>query len=80
MAELEDEQLQERLAGAERVPIHSPVSNRVAAPRRESALIVLDARNYLTERSNVLSSDSEHVTEDEDEETMLRQLQAEMAS
>ncbi|KAG7530797.1 hypothetical protein FFLO_04776 [Filobasidium floriforme] len=35
LAELEDQQLQERLAGAERVPVHSPVSNRVAAPRRE---------------------------------------------
>lgn len=38
LAELEDQQLQERLAGAERVPVHSPVSNRVAAPRRELQL------------------------------------------
>jgi hypothetical protein len=36
LAELEDQQLQERLAGAERVPLHSPVSNRVAAPRGKS--------------------------------------------
>ncbi|KAH8090499.1 Snf7-domain-containing protein [Filobasidium floriforme] len=55
LAELEDQQLQERLAGAERVPVHSPVSNRVAAPRQR-------------------------VSEEQDEEAMLRQLQAEMAS
>jgi hypothetical protein len=38
LAEIEDEQLQERLAGAERAPVHTPVSNRVAAPRREFLL------------------------------------------
>lgn len=81
LAELEDQQLQERLAGAERVPVHSPVSNRVAAPRRESlcnpaALLDLQADLGVT----LLPGWTERVSEEQDEEAMLRQLQAEMAS
>ena len=81
LAELEDQQLQERLAGAERVPVHSPVSNRVAAPRRESLRDTAPRLDFKADIGvTLLLGWTERVSEEQDEEAMLRQLQAEMAS
>jgi charged multivesicular body protein 4 len=74
---LEQEELDDRLAGAERVPVHTPASpvGVHAGPSREY-ILSLSFRGWTTRliRSGVAQTEDE-----DDEEAQLRQLQAELA-
>lgn len=69
--------------------MHSPISNKVAAPRRECrpcTLILFPLSHRANGAMRELMSDwfwgfvNVEAVEEEDDEAMLRQLQAEMAS
>lgn len=66
---LEEEALDDRLRGAENVPIHIPEGARADSGYRASTATALRADQLL----------EQHVAVEDDEEAALRQLQAEMA-
>lgn len=73
LAELEREELDERLMGAERAPLHSPSGVTKVAERTSQLLILMciDNENYSIAR---------HLNEEEDEEeAQLKELQASLA-
>lgn len=77
LAQLEDEQLQERLAGAERVPMHSPVSNKIAGRNGE---LMSGFRVFKLIEMSPINCIEPANEEEEDEEVMLRKLQMELAA
>lgn len=83
MEELEQEQLNDRLMGAERAPVHSPLpaAGTTHAERRErkSFLFLIESRILADAKDIVLVIDAKQIEEEDDEEAQLRQLQAEMA-
>lgn len=79
MAELEQEELNKRLAGAEAAPVHSPAASVPAAAGTSSRFLSLRLNLSLT-RFNPLSAKTpaQRIEEDE-EEAELRELQAQLA-
>jgi len=75
---LEQEELDDRLRGAERVPVHTPVSPVGVSSGRESKLLytadIVKLYVYLVLVAGVAAQ-----AEEDDEEAQLRQLQAELA-
>lgn len=91
---MEQEQLNDRLLGAERVPVHSPSVGRVSNSREGSSRVlhrfVSIGRDQIhTEAHFLFVSSTTHLTtiysavrqqeEEDDDEAQLRRLQAEMA-
>lgn len=76
LAELEQEELNKRLAGAEAAPMHSPAA---AAPAGKfPPALVVPHCGSLTESPFAAKSPAQRIEEDE-EEAELRELQAQLA-
>lgn len=76
LEELEQEQLNDRLMGAERAPVHALPATHAERRERESCALCLSEPQL---SSSSYSPEAKQIEEEDDEEAQLRQLQAEMA-
>lgn len=72
LEELEQDELNERLSGAERAPIHMPAGSRV------EGLLYLSLSMY-TSDAGLFVGNRSHVAVEDDDEAQLRELQASLA-